>query len=543
MKSTKSTIKKAKTSYLQKDDLGLSEIWLWGMFVIFPLMYHDHYFDILETKFTTFVVLSLGLIVLFSLYKLMSYFLKEGAGRVSYIDLLKNNFDIIDISMLIFILISIISTLTAAPYINEAFWGNEGRHTGLFLLLLYVLCFFIVSRYLEFKPHFIKTFLIVGFLMCLFGITDYFNMDLLEFKKKMQEEQVHLFTSTIGNINTYTTFVGFIISLSATLYIFTNDKKKEELKKSLSYYICTVVGFMALTMGKSDNGYLTIIMLFMSLPLFAFASIDKLRRYFTILASYVSVIKIIQLIETVMGDRVSKIEGLYTYIVKFPYLTLVVIVLWIISALIFVLEYRKTVIERGFEKIKSAKLLTIIWSGFIILASIVGLFVIYKVNMGELVINNPIIEYLKFDDSWGTFRGYIWRACIEEYNKLSFIHKIFGTGPDTFGIYMVKDMVRQNDMFTVTGQIFDSAHNEYLQYLFTIGPIGLAAYLTALLSTVYALIKNGLDNKYMVAIAMLIMCYMSQAVVNINLPRSTPIFWAFLMIAKAMLRKENTKSK
>ena len=184
MKSTKSTIKKAKTSYLQKDDLGLSEIWLWGMFVIFPLMYHDHYFDILETKFTTFVVLSLGLIVLFSLYKLMSYFLKEGAGRVSYIDLLKNNFDIIDISMLIFILISIISTLTAAPYIKEAFWGNEGRHTGLFLLLLYVLCFFIVSRYLEFKPHFIKTFLIVGFLMCLFGITDYFNMDLLEFKKK-----------------------------------------------------------------------------------------------------------------------------------------------------------------------------------------------------------------------------------------------------------------------------------------------------------------------------------------------------------------------
>jgi len=208
-----------------------------------------------------------------------------------------------------------------------------------------------------------------------------------------------------------------------------------------------------------------------------------------------------------------------------------------------VLEYRKTVIERGSEKIKSAKLLTIIWSGFIILASTVGLFVIYKVNMGELVINNPIIEYLKFDDSWGTFRGYIWRACIEEYNKLSFIHKIFGTGPDTFGIYMVKDMVRQNDMFTVTGQIFDSAHNEYLQYLFTIGPIGLAAYLTALLSTVYALIKNGLDNKYMVAIAMLIMCYMSQAVVNINLPISTPIFWAFLMIAKAMLRKESTKSK
>ncbi len=543
MKSTKSTIKKAKISYLQKDDLGLSEIWLWGVFVIFPLIYNDQYFDILETKFTTFVVLSLGLIILFSLYKLMSYFLKEGAGRASYIDLLKNNFDIIDISMLIFILISIISTLTAAPYINEAFWGNEGRHTGLFLLLLYVLCFFIVSRYLEFKPHFIKVFLGVGFLMCVLGISDYLNMDILKLKRNMQELQIPMFTSTIGNINTYTTFVGFVISLSATLYMFTNDRKKENLKKSIAYFICTFVGFMAITMGRSDNGYLTIIMLFMCLPLAAFSNIDRLRRYFTILASYVTVIKIIQIIELSMGDKIIRLQGIYTYISGFAYLNQIVLALWVITAIIFIVEYRMTKIERLSTKLKISKPLTITWSVFIILASVIALFIIYKVNVGEIVINNPVIEYLKFGDSWGTFRGYIWRACIEEYNKLSFIHKIFGTGPDTFGIYMVKDLARHNDMFTVTGQIFDSAHNEYLQYLFTIGPIGLAAYLTALLSTIYALIKKGSDNKYMVAVAMLIMCYMSQAVVNINLPISTPILWAFLMIAKAMLRKENIDSK
>ena len=183
----KSKVKTTKRSYLSKDDLGLSEIWLWGVFIIFPLIYNKHYFDILETKFATFTVLSLGLIVLFSLYKLMSFFGKEGSGKVSFIDLLKNNFDIIDMGMLVFILVSVISTLAAAPYVNEAFWGNEGRHTGLFLLLLYVICFFIVSRYLEFKPHFINAFLIVGFLICLFGITDYFGMDILDFKEKGAE--------------------------------------------------------------------------------------------------------------------------------------------------------------------------------------------------------------------------------------------------------------------------------------------------------------------------------------------------------------------
>ena len=534
----KSKVKTTKRSYLSKDDLGLSEIWLWGVFIIFPLIYNKHYFDILETKFATFTVLSLGLIVLFSLYKLMSFFGKEGSGKVSFIDLLKNNFDIIDMGMLVFILVSVISTLAAAPYVNEASWGNEGRHTGLFLLLLYVICFFIVSRYLEFKPHFINAFLIVGFLICLFGITDYFGMDILDFKENMKEDQLLIFTSTIGNINTYTTFVGFVVSLSATFYTLGDDQKKEDLIRSLKYFVCMAVGFAALIMGRSDNGYLTVIMLFMCLPLVSLSSLDRLRRYFTILATYMTVIKVVQLLEAARPDKLNGIDGLFVYIAGLPFLNFIVFGLWALAAIIFTFEYRKTRIEKVSVKIASAKLFTIVWSIFIIVSSIVGLFVVYKVN-----INNPIISYLKFDDYWGTFRGYVWRACLEEYSQLSFIHKIFGTGPDTFGIYMVTDLARQNDMYMTTGQIFDSAHNEYLQYLFTVGPIGLIAYLTALLSTVYALIKQGINNKYMLAVAMLIMCYMAQAVVNINLPISTPIFWAFLMIAKAMLRKDNTNQK
>ena len=157
----KSKVKTTKRSYLSKDDLGLSEIWLWGVFIIFPLIYNKHYFDILETKFATFTVLSLGLIVLFSLYKLMSFFGKEGSGKVSFIDLLKNNFDIIDIGMLVFITVSVISTLAAAPYVKEAFWGNEGRHTGLFLLLLYVICFFIGSLCFLIAPKFRMVILLI----------------------------------------------------------------------------------------------------------------------------------------------------------------------------------------------------------------------------------------------------------------------------------------------------------------------------------------------------------------------------------------------
>ncbi|MFR3752802.1 MAG: hypothetical protein ACLTW9_11920 [Enterocloster sp.] len=47
--------------------------------------------------------------------------------------------------------------------------------------------------------------------------------------------------------------------------------------------------------------------------------------------------------------------------------------------------------------------------------------------------------YLVINDDWGTRRGYIWRIWNESYRKFPLIHKIFGYGPDTFGIITVNN--------------------------------------------------------------------------------------------------------
>ena len=61
--------------------------------------------------------------------------------------------------------------------------------------------------------------------------------------------------------------------------------------------------------------------------------------------------------------------------------------------------------------------------------------------------------------------GYIWRIGIECYMKYSPLRKLFGSGPDTFGI-VTQSYYRE--MIERYYEIFDSAHNEYLQYLITI---------------------------------------------------------------------------
>ena len=85
-------------------------------------------------------------------------------------------------------------------------------------------------------------------------------------------------------------------------------------------------------------------------------------------------------------------------------------------------------------------------------------------------------------------------------------------------------------------EIFDSAHNEYLQYFVTIGPFGLAAYLVLLVSSVLRMIKKAGDNPYVVATAFAVVCYGAQAFVNINLPIATPVMWTLLMMGLAGCR-------
>ena len=116
---------------------------------------------------------------------------------------------ITDWFLLGFLLVGVISTLQS-DYVYESFWGNEGRYTGLFLHLIYGIGFLIISHLYRFKKWHMNVFLAAAMLPLLFGITDYFNMDLLGFKWEIDRADRNSFMSTFGNINTYATYIFFI---------------------------------------------------------------------------------------------------------------------------------------------------------------------------------------------------------------------------------------------------------------------------------------------------------------------------------------------
>jgi len=371
-------------------------------------------------------------------------------------------------------------------------------------------------------------------------------MDILHFKENIDATQWPIFTSTIGNINTYTAVLAFYIAIAGTLFITSpldNGKNNgESIGKLVFYYLIMLMNFIALAMGTSDNGYLTLAAFFGIMPFVAFRSMEGVRRFVLTIFTYLLGIRIIKFINTVYSDKVLGISGLYDFISDFKYLDLVIVLLLIAVIAMYFIAYKNKKNAKDNEAL--LKTLRYIWLGILVIVFLGLIFLGVKINSNVAEASakyGSLANYFIFNDSWGTFRGYIWRAAIEEYMKFPLLHKIVGSGPDTFGIYI--SLLRNEEMQSVTGQIFDATHNEYIQFLFTLGPIATVAYILGLIiPSVKALRTKMIDLRdpsslpYLYASAIAVICYATQAVVNLNLPVVTPLLWIFFGLTVALLR-------
>ncbi len=519
---------------------GTISFFIFILVLVFPLIYHDSYFDILETKYKCYYLCVIGMLAVVLILAMVMMLIdgkeyrwmhtREVLGRLAP-KCWKPTFHFADGAVLLFWLIALISTFQS-DYFYESFWGNEGRYTGLFLITLYVAFYFLVSRCWKVRGWLLEVFLISGLVICYIGITDYFQLDILNFRGKINPEQSTIFTSTLGNINTYTAYVALIMGFAAAMFSTVQSKVK-----MLWYYVCLVVSFFAIIMGCSDNAYLALGALFGFLPFVLFGSWSGILRYLIMTASLFTVVQCIDWINYVYADMVIGLDSLFRVIAGFGGLPVVVSALWIlVSAFYFYVK------KKGKLGQETGKMPVRLWATLMILAFAAVFLALFDANvLGNGNRYGMLGDYLVFSDSWGTNRGYIWRKSLEMYQDFQGSHKLFGYGPDTFGILTTNEI--KYDMIEATNQVFDNAHNEYLNLLLTIGPIGVIAYIAFVVTGVAAMCRNWKEYPWMIGCAVAVICYSAQALVNLNLPIATPIMWLMMSAGMTAARKLPLKNK
>ena len=509
---------------------------------IFPLYYRDYYYDILVAKYTFYYVTMLGLFGVLLLISAAAVIIDGKEYGFSHTKGFFSNFSkkkirdhvlITDWFLLAFLLVGVISTLQS-DYVYESFWGNEGRYTGLFLHLIYGIGFLIISHLYRFKKWHMNVFLAAAMLPLLFGITDYFNMDLLGFKWEIDRADRNSFMSTFGNINTYATYIGMVFGCLSILIV-----KEKSLWKTILYAVGFVITSLALIMCNSDNALLAAGLVFALVPLAAFRNRRGVMGYTILLTIFFGAAQVTRWLTEAMADVVIPLEGACRMIVYLPGLWMISLVFLVISAALGIVSLRKRSEGDYGKKFSRA------WGVFLIVCVCIGLFVLYDANWGgNSERYGSLAPYLRFADEWGTYRGLVWRITMESYMNQPLMHKIWGFGLDTFGVMTIS---YRGYTSAICGQVFDSAHNEYLQYLVTIGPVGLAMYAGFLFFAIRRMIRCCTEPKWGMAIALGVGCYLLQAVVTINLPIATPIMWMLLSVGAAGCARhagENTlKSK
>ena len=506
-----------------------ASVYTLALLCIFPFVVHNKYFDILPTKYQAYAVLTCAALIFTVIYLIASGAAVRGIQSLRD-GTWKGHLSFVDWSVLAFEALLIFSTLQSEfPY--ESFWGNEGRYTGLFTMSLYVFSYFFISRFLRWKQWYLDAFLGGGILACLWGITDYFRMDIFHFKERIAASP-DTFTSSFGNINTYTIYVAMVIAVAAALFV-----TSKSVGRSFYYYICFVIGMFAIIMGVSDNAYLSLGALFALLPLYTFTTGQAVRRYVVLTATVFTVVRCIAWINTAYADTVIGIDSLFSFLAGHDKLMVLACGSWAFAAALYLLKFA---VKREPKAVLLG--LRVAWGLLLAAVFAAAFWIFYDANFaGHQDKYQAIAKYIVFNDNWGTNRGFAWRISWENFKSFPLIHKIFGFGPDTFGIITTFNNYKEmSEIYHVT---FDNAHNEYLHFLLTIGAAGLAAYLSFLVSAFVKMTRRAADNPLILAPLLAFTCYSVQAAVNLNVPITAPFMWAFLAMGLALVRRDDKQKK
>lgn len=475
---------------------------------IFPLFMQNKYFNITISKFLFFLSVS---VIFFIICLFCNKFLNNTDNQKQRLSikekLLKS--DKTDISYFILIIFGAV-TVFFSDFKSQAIIGSNGRFMGYLFFLVSGLSYFFISRYNILQEYEFIAFEVSMSLVCILGIFQACGIDLFNLISSVSYEQRDIFISTLGNIDVFSSFLALALPISMYMICF----KERKSKLFIFYLISVAFGFWGLLLSNSDSGFLGIFAAFWVICLLSFKSRETLTRFCELCMYFFALAFLYGLFKRqgIIKRELSFISNLLTK----PEASCVFIVLFIFASLIL------RFVNINEKQLKILKKVYIIFS--VVLISVTVFSVIYFTKINTSYELGSFENYLRFNDRWGTNRGFVWRIYLELYNGLPLSQKLFGCGQDCLSLALTENLKKEMITF---GNYTNNAHNEYLQYLVSIGVFGLAAYICLVVSALIKFFKDKENTLLSCSAAVSVIAYLVQASVNITQPIVTPLLIDF----------------
>lgn len=509
--------------------------YLFIVFSFYPFYMQNGYVEIGDAKFSFYKEITLGGFALIVPLAVISMLLRyrETKSIVRY-----KSLSVTDCAFL-FYGVAVVLSYFFSEFKQEAFWGEKGWYMGLATQLLFILSYFLVSRFWEYEEKLLLAFLAASAGIFLLGLLNRFSVYPIVIEGANRE-----FISTMGNINWYCGYFAVLFPIGFVWYWITD---KKWIKAAGAFYV--LLGIATGVSQGSSSAFIVIPALYLLLFCLSFRSLKRMKSLFELAFLFCAACQALRIWRLYLPESFDYYDGSLSDWITMSRATLYAMVpLAVVYLLMLLAEKKKHMDITRYKMLRQIILLVLI-----IAAGVYVMLLIFNTRARDGIRFMGGQQILIFSEYWGSSRGGTWSAGIGVFQEMPGLRKLVGAGPDCFAsyLYTLPDVTEKvMDQFGTSR--LTNAHNEWLTVLVNNGILGLIGYAGIFLSVwlrfiyraekVTAELKNKLldDSRQLLlyAFAASAIAYTAHNIVSFQQILSTPFIFLLLGMGERLMKKK-----
>lgn len=465
------------------------------MLCVLPLLFHDAFFDInrFKVKAVYYAVPPLAALMLLSIL--------ADPDRRQRLKIRQSGFSSM-LSMLL-LLVACVVSCALAGFEKPVLDGSEGRYCGLYFMLCCGAAFFIISLgRLPFKLL-MPVIMICASVCAGLGFVNAIGFDPLGFYERIQKGQETIFLSTIGHFDFFGTFLVLMFALSGAQFVFA-----KRLAMRLYALLCSLVIAFGILASRTDSALVGMHMACFLFAALSGGSYSRLRRSFTLWGACFAALPVVctMLKASIYQPTISGVPKLLYDTGAGEKLALMFFALALLCA---VLARLKCPVPGRKNMLKA--MLTLFVLLVVLMLSAMVYFSVFDTttNLGSAA------SFLRFDDRWGSLRGFVYKRSIRAFADYDVITKLFGAGME-LTLRVLTPYFDNPDML-VYG-VFNDPHCQPLQMLLTCGLFGMLAFLALYVCSLVTMFRHAGEDAVSCGVLCALWSYSIIMLINVTQP-------------------------